>query len=559
MKKEYQYSIYIILFFALLYSCARVSSPTGGPEDKDPPKILKYSIENESKSVSIDTKEIKIEFDEYIKLKDASSQIIISPPMEIIPTFAPIGSPQKYLTIKFNEALKENTTYSINFGESIEDNNEGNKLANFVYVFSTGKTIDSLTYSGKIHNIKSLEFDEKVLVGLYKIDTVFNDSTIFKQKPYYVTRPDSLGNFKFNYLHEGNYFVMGISDGNRNLKYDPVIDKLAFKKESFTLPTEEKPHLKLFTERDQFAVKAPSFKDWGKIIFEFLGNPDSVRVQNRDTAYTKELQLASKTRDSLIYWFKPLAKDTLKESKKDTMSFFVFHNNQTIDTLTFRKKINFRPQPLKLNLNRSENDFSTMKFSSETPLATFNKQLISVLKDSTIIDFEIIQEKENPYAFGLDFEKKFEGNYTIKLLPNAVEDFFGETIDTTTYTLKTFKEQEYANLEVIIENKPTSKFWLQLMQDKKVKREQYVQDSIVQFHYVKPGTYTLQMIIDENNNGSWDTGNFFKKIQPEPYLFNQEEILLNAYWDVKKTWDITKEVIIKKPKDKDGNVKSPKR
>ncbi|APD06827.1 hypothetical protein UJ101_01308 [Flavobacteriaceae bacterium UJ101] len=559
MKKEYQYSIYILLFFSLIYSCARVSSPTGGPEDEDPPKILKYSIENESKNVAIDTKEIKIDFDEYIKLEDATSQIIISPPMEIVPTFAPIGSPQKYLTIKFNEPLKQNTTYSINFGESIEDNNEGNKLSNFVYVFSTGENIDSLTYSGKIHNVKSLEYDEKALVGLYKIDTAFNDSTIFKQKPYYVTRPDSLGNFKFKYLHEGDYFLMGISDGNRNLKYDPVIDKLAFKKETFTIPIEEKPNLKLFTERDKFAVKSPSFKEWGKIIFEFLGNPDSVRVENRDKAYTKEVQLPSQTRDSLIYWFKPLAKDTLKESKKDTMSFFVFHNNQPVDTLTFRKKTRFRPKKLKLNLKRSENDFSTMEFTSETPLITFNKERVSVLKDSTAIDFEIIHEENKPYTFGLDFEKKFEGKYTVKLLPNAVEDFFGETIDTVTYSVKTFKEQEYANLEVVIENKPKSKFWLQLMQDKKVKREQYVQDSIVKFNHIKPGTYTLQMIVDLNNNGSWDTGDFFKKIQPEPYLFNNEEILLNAYWDVKKTWDITKEVKLKKKKKEDGQSKSPKR
>ncbi len=540
MKKKIRYSIELILFFLLMYSCARISSPTGGLKDIDPPKVLKYSIENESRKVSIDTKEIRIEFNEYVRLKDAMNQIVVSPPMEITPTFAPLGSPKKYVTIKFNEPLKENTTYSINFGESLEDNNEGNKLTNFMYVFSTGETIDSLTYSGKIHNVKSLEFDSKVLVGLYKIDTSFNDSTIFKQKPYYVTRPDSLGNFKFNYLHEGAYFIMGISDGNRNVKYDPVIDQLAFDKDTISLPTDKKSYLKLFTEKDQFAVKSPSFDNWGKIIFEFLGNPDSIHVENRDKAYTEEWLIPSQTRDSLIYWFKPLEKDTLKESKNDTLSFFVFHKNKPVDTLTLRKKIRFRSKPLKLSLEPSENDFGTMNFKSETPIKTVNKERISILKDSIPIGFEVLYEETNPYTFKLDFKKSFESQYAVEFLPNAIQDFFGETTDTINYSAKTLKEQDYANLEIIIENKPASKFWLQLMQDKKIKRAQYTQDSIVKFNHVKPGVYTAQIIVDENNNSSWDTGDYFKRVQPEPYLFNQEKILLNAYWDVKKTWDITK-------------------
>ncbi len=540
------------MFLVLSYSCARVSSPTGGPKDEEAPKILGYSIENESKNIPVDTQRITIEFDEYIKLKDATNQIIISPPMEISPTFSPLGSAKKVLSIEFNELLKENTTYSINFGESIEDNNEGNKISNFVYVFSTGEMLDSLTYSGKIHGVKSLDFDDKALVGLYKIDTAFNDSTIFKQKPYYVTRPDSLGNFKFNYLHEGSYFVMGLSDGNRNLKYDPVIDKLAFKNDTVVLPSEEKANLKLFTEQEAFAVKAPSFKDWGKIIFEFLGNPDSVYVQNRDEAYTEMLQIPSQTKDSLLYWFKPLAKDTLKESKKDTMSFFVFHKNQRVDTLTFKKKVQFRPKKMELKQKKSENDFGSLQFTSETPITKLNKDLISVLKDSIAIDFEIVQKNDEFHQFALDFKKSFESSYKVRFLPNAVQDFFGETTDTVDFSIKTLKEQDYANLEVSIENQPQSYFWLQLMQDKKVKREQYVRDSIVTFKHIKPGTYTLQMIVDQNDNGSWDTGNFFNRIQPESYFFNTEEILLNAYWDVKKTWDITQEPVLKKKMDKKG-------
>ncbi len=552
MNKEFKYSIYILLTFLIIYSCAVASNPTGGPEDEYPPEILKYSLENESKNVPVDIDQIKIEFDEYIKLSDATNQIVISPPMDIIPTFSPLGYPQKYLTIKFNESLKENTTYSINFGQSIEDNNEGNKLSNFQYVFSTGETIDSLTFSGKINDIKSLEFDDKVYVGLYKIDKYYTDSTIFKHKPYYVTRPDSLGNFKFNYLHEGKYFLMGSSDGNHNLKYDPVIDKLAFQNEYITLPSLENPSLKLFKEKDKFAIKSPSYKEWGKVIFEFLGNPVNVKVKNRSNEYAEGLEIPSKTRDSLIYWFKPLAKDTLKESKKDTMSFFVFNNDEVKDTITFKKKIRFRVKKLKMELLRSEDDFSTLDFLSETPITVVDKKFIKVLKDSTKIDFNIVQEDNKPYSFGIDFKKKFEGNYKIDMFPGAVKDFFDETIDTVSYNQRVLKEQDYANLEIAIKNKPESKFWLHLLENKVIKREVYTDENIINIKAIKPGTYTLQMIIDYNNNGVWDTGDYLNKIQPERYLFNQDEILLNAYWDLKKTWDLSKDIFIKE----DDNVET---
>jgi len=549
--------LYIIVLSYSFYFCARISSPKGGIEDKTPPKVLSYSIDNQSINVDTDVKEIKINFDEYLRLKDAANQIVISPPMEKLPTFSPLGTPQKYVTIKFNEKLRKNTTYTINFGESIEDNNEGNKLTNFTYVFSTGKTIDSISYSGQIIDNKSLEYDKKVLVGLYKIDSAFNDSTFIKQKPYYVTRPDSLGKFTFRYLHDGNYFLMGLSDTNRNLKYNPAVDKLAFDKDTLSLPSKENGKLRLFREKEKFAVKIPAYDSWGKIIFQFLGNPDSVSVQNRDESYEKGMQIPSETKDSLIYWFKPLAKDTLKTSRKDTLSFFIFHNGKQIDTLTLNKKIRFRPQKkLQLNQIQSANDFAPLTLFSETPLVAINKDSIQVLRDSTAIDFKMIQKKEKPYSFQIDNKKKFDNKYQIQLLPGAIKDFFGQTNDSLSYLMQTKKEQDYASLQIRLIHSPKTHFWFRLLQNKVVKRAQYTRDSIINFKYLNPGNYTMQLIVDKNENGIWDTGNYKQKIQPEPCFFYEEEILLNAYWEVKKTWDLLKNPIVRKKPKKDKKEKT---
>src|SRR5690606_26565587 len=167
----------------LLPSCAKRGFITGGAKDTIPPKIMNSSPENFTTNFS--GKEIKIVFDELIKVKDINKQLIISPPMDKRPIIIPQGSASKYISIKIQDTLQPNTTYSFNFGQSITDNNEGNPYSQYRYVFSTGNYIDSLQIVGKIKDAFEQKTEKFVSVQLYDA-TTFSDSTIYKETPLYI-------------------------------------------------------------------------------------------------------------------------------------------------------------------------------------------------------------------------------------------------------------------------------------------------------------------------------------------------------------------------------------
>ena len=192
-----------LLICALFVQCARRGSPTGGPKDETPPVLLR--AEPPQETVNFKEDEIRIYFDEYIKLNKLREQLVISPPLD---QSTYIVSPQsvaaKYINIEFIDSLVSNTTYTFNFGESVVDNNEGNPLSFFSYVFSTGSVIDSLTLSGRISDALLRKPENFVSVMLYPIDSTFTDSVIFKNKPlYYTNTLDSLVEFTIPTLKAG--------------------------------------------------------------------------------------------------------------------------------------------------------------------------------------------------------------------------------------------------------------------------------------------------------------------------------------------------------------------
>ena len=152
-----------VYFFVL--GCANRGRPSGGEKDVTPPEILKAVPENYSTNFKGD--EIKIYFNEFVKLKDLSKQLIVSPPMDTEPDIRPLGSASKYITIKIKDTLDANTTYALNFGQSIVDNNEENPFSYYRYVFSTGDTIDSLSVNGIVLDAQKNRPDTFVSVMLY--------------------------------------------------------------------------------------------------------------------------------------------------------------------------------------------------------------------------------------------------------------------------------------------------------------------------------------------------------------------------------------------------------
>ena len=182
--QRFLYFVICLLVFSAFSNCAKRGMPTGGDLDTIPPVFINSSPENFS--TNFKNEEIRIYFDEFIKLEDAQKQIIISPPIDPKPTISPQGSPKKYVTIHLGDSLKENTTYTINFGNSIIDNNEENPLPFFKYVFSTGSYIDSLNVSGSVRDAFEAETEEFISVLLYEINENYTDSIIYQEPPTYI-------------------------------------------------------------------------------------------------------------------------------------------------------------------------------------------------------------------------------------------------------------------------------------------------------------------------------------------------------------------------------------
>ena len=178
---------YLFLFFAVfsLFQCGRKGTPSGGIKDIIPPK-LKYA-EPPNLSVDFKAKKIRLYFDEYIKLNKIQEQLIVSPPLKYTPVITPAGTASKVIEILIKDTLQENTTYTINFGQSIVDNNEGNPNSFLTYVFSTGSYIDSLSLKGVVEDASNKKAETFISVMLYEIDSTYNDSTVYKRPPNYIT------------------------------------------------------------------------------------------------------------------------------------------------------------------------------------------------------------------------------------------------------------------------------------------------------------------------------------------------------------------------------------
>lgn len=204
----------------LVYACANRGYPEGGPKDTTPPVVVNEVPATYTRNFN--KNKVEVYFSEYVQLKDVNEKFVISPPMKKNPKVSLRG---KYIQVSLPDTLKPNTTYSMDFADAIVDNNEGNPLGFYRYVFSTGEVIDSLELSGNVINAESYEPMMNVVVGLY---TGMADSLPLLQMPDYIARTDSAGYFRITNLREADYRVVAIADENKDKLYTPESEMFAF-------------------------------------------------------------------------------------------------------------------------------------------------------------------------------------------------------------------------------------------------------------------------------------------------------------------------------------------
>ncbi len=527
------YFVVIVAFFISVLSftgCAKRGTITGGPKDTIAPVLVNCYPENYT--TNFDGNEIKITFNELIKVKNINKQLIISPPMKTTPIIVPQGSASKFISIKILDTLQPNTTYSFNFGQSITDNNEGNPYSQFKYVLSTGSYIDSLAIMGKIKDAFEEKPDNFVSVQLYDAET-FTDSTVYKETPLYVTNTlDSLKVFALENLKAGKYHIIALKDVNNNFKFDPKKDKIAFLKNTISAPNDTLFELELFQEKPSFKAEKPYQQTNNKLFMGFEGDPKGAKISATDGVNNVPLimtKFPEKNKDS-VQLFMPLIKaDSLlitveKENFKETFKAKIKEQKET-DSLKI--------SPIQKGTLHFRDKF---KISTTTPLKNINKELMTLLnQDSTKVDFNYsYNEFEQEITF--DFKKEENQKYQFEFLPNTFEDIYETKNDTLSFIFNTKAFTDYGNLRVNLKSAKRFPLVLEIITTKGDVIASAISkgEKTLTFDALEPNIYKLRIIYDDNGNGIWDTGNYLDKRQAEEIQYYPKEIDVRANWDVEQ-------------------------
>jgi uncharacterized protein (DUF2141 family) len=534
-KKHFKYIPFLFLLFFI--SCAKRGAITGGDKDTIAP-TLKYSFP-ENYSVKFQGNKIKLTFDENIKLKNLNKQLIISPPMKNEPLITPTTA-TKILTITLNDTLQPNTTYSLNFGQSIADNNEGNPYNQFKYVFSTGDYIDSLALGGRVKDAYDKEVASFVSIMLYEANEKFNDSTIYKENPRYITNTlDSLKTFRLENLKAGKYHLVAMKDNNSNNKFNPKSDRIGFSKQIVTIPNDTVFELELFKEVMPFKAIKPSQASGNRLIVGYEGSAKSngemakIILKNNGEIVPSIVTKIDK-KDSLQVWYKPLKVDSLslniaKDKYQKDFTFKI--KNQKNDTLSIKAIqsgiLNFRDR---------------FTLESSTPLVNFDKSKMKLIdKDSAAVAFTTAYDEYTQRLY-VDFKIEEAQKYHLKLMPGAVTDFLEKTNDTLSFSTSTKNRADYGNLIVSLKNVKQFPVIIELTNEKGdvVKASEYTESKTeIEFNLLEPSVYTLRAIYDDNKNKEWDTGSYLEKRQAEEVVYFSKGVDVRTNWDVSQPFDLS--------------------
>lgn len=522
----------LIVFLIITISCAKRGSIDGGLKDTIAP-ILKMSFPK-NYATQFKGNTIKLTFDEYVVVKDANKQLIISPPLKKTPQIIP-QTASKTITVVFNDSLQANTTYSLNFGKSIEDYNEGNPYQQFKYVFSTGSYIDSLSLNGTIKDSYDKKTDSFVSVMLYELNEKYSDSIVYKENPRYITNTlDSATTFKLENLKSGKYLLIALKDENNNNKYNTKTEKIAFRKEIVSIPNDTLFELALFKEQPEFKAFKPTQASGNRILMGYEGNVKDIKIalkkQQKDiqTIVTKFQE-----KDSIQIWYK-------EKIKSDSLSLTIYkdkYNKDFVCTIKNQKNDTLVITP-KQNSILSLREKFTLK--SSIPLLKFDATKMQLInKDSTAISFKTNYNEWNQ-ELEFDFQKEPLEKYKIKLFPGALEDYLENKNDTLIVKFETKNVSDYGNLRLKLENVKQFPIIIELTNAKgDVIASEYSESSTnIEFNLIEPNLFTLRVIYDENKNKVRDAGNFLEKKQPEEVIYFSKEIDVRANWDVEQTFNL---------------------
>lgn len=585
------YYIFIIIAAAVMYSCANSGNPSGGPIDKTPPIFMRSNPT--PNAVNVKDRKIEIFFDEIVTLKDPSTKIIVSPAQTEMPRMSALG---RKVTVELVDSLLPNTTYNIDFSNSIQDNNEGNAIDNFAFAFSTGSVIDSMRVSGYVLDSRTLEPMQSVVVGL---QSNLADSAFHKEKLQRVALTNDRGQFTIRNVSPGSYHIFALKDLDRDYKFGNPTEDIAFLdsiivpsigsreaadtvyndlNEIDTIMRATRPAyfpndilLSMFNEDRKSQYLANNLRvDSTRISLTFAAASDtlpSLSIVGRndvpDQWYTLE---RSQTNDTLTYWIRPphlVSADTLMVATTYLRTDTASNLSWGTDTLKFT----FQRQKAKKKKKNEETDsLEQIRFMELHPLANGTQEVYAplLLQTGTPIErysreaFHLQRKLQNDTTFypaeiksialrdstlsrrDLMLKVDWEPGaaYTLAVDSLAMTDIYGLQTKPLKVDFNVRKMEEYGNIVFNIPAVRDSAIVELLDGTEKIVLRAPVKSHRAELLNLLPGKYYARLFIDRNGNGKYDTGNYDMHLQPEETVYYPGAINLKKNWDVEQTWNI---------------------
>lgn len=536
--KSYQWLNYltIILSLVVLAGCASVQSPTGGPKDVTPPKVVEESPRNLTRNFK--SKRITLEFNEFVRLNNESNEVAISPALDQFPTFK---AHKSTLDITFEDTLEANTTYTINFGKAVGDVNENNILTNYTYVFSTGNTIDSLMITGNVQDALTKEKLKDVTVFILPAS---QDSLFGKKRASIFTTTDSAGNFRMSHLRENTYRIYALREpqgGDRiyNSRGEDIgfaTDPVVLKDSTLNIPLQvfrEVPELLSITDR--------KIENDGRMLFVFNREARFPGLQIIDPAALDGRKVTEFTAraDSAFMWLPEMTFDSLKVA--------LIEENKPVDTVTFRrnKRDNYtRTILLGDNLSNGRLRPATdLILTASHPVSDFNPQAFTLLQDSVAVaGLQVTRMEGSQRKFVVRYPWRMNRNYILTAGDNAFTEIGGTKSRKSEKTLTLDDPENYGNLTLRVTRPDSAAYLIQLLDQENniLKTDSVPTSGVIEYRTFPTARYAIRVVYDLNRNGRWDTGSVKERRQPEPVFNVEKQLTLRANWDLEETITIPK-------------------
>lgn len=553
----------LLMLMIVVYSCASMGNPDGGPYDEEPPKFVRST----PKPFAINSKEKKvtIEFDEFIKLEKAAEKVVVSPPQLEQPEIKASG---RKVVVGLVDSLRPNTTYTIDFADAIVDNNEGNPLGNYAFTFSTGTTIDTMEVSGTVLSASDLEPVKNIQVGLH---SDLSDSAFMKKPFDRVSRTDSRGHFSIRGIAPSKYRIYALMDGNQNYLFDSKTEMIAFSdsiiipamedamrqdtiwKDSLTIDTIKSVGyirflpddiiLRAFKEENdrQYLTRSERDKE-NHFVLTFSARADTLPTLKGLNFDERDAFIIEKTdrNDSICYWIKDsliyqmdtleiqmdyLATDTLDRLVPQTDTLFLANKltraeREKLEAKAAEEKEKERkkkekkgekiePEPTKfLTLNvdaPSAFDLDrNVYLSFDEPVASIDTAAIhmEIKKDSLWeeIPFLFVSDSVLPRKYEILAEWEPEKEYQLSIDSMAFKGVYGLHTNKVKQTMKVKKLDEYGTILLNITGADSTAVVELLDGSGKVLRQQRITpQNTADFYYLNPGTKFYIRLFNDRN------------------------------------------------------------